>query len=389
MRLFAVIRHNFLWYCLAALILAAGVGGFQVMGALKTPVQAEPQPRQTPIVSTVIATPMNAPLPVRADGFVRPFRQVAVAAQTGGRVVSLHPAIEQRARVERGETLAQLDDRVARANLARAEADLAGNQANLALLTKQLARTESLYQQGSVSLNQLDQLESQVTQVRSAILSLKAARQSAQVAVDNTRIEAPFAGRVLDQSAELGAVLGAGQAVATLFTDTAMEVELSLTESEAGLIPGLMDAGQATAVVEWSAGTLTHRYGARVQRVSPAINAKTRTLGVTVRVLDAISPNAPALLANSYVKVTIDGRAVNDSVMIPSTALRVGNQVWVDQDGSLSLRTVEVIHRDQEILYVRAPDLAGQAVIVSSLDGARDGMPVRAERSNEPQSGVN
>ncbi|QGG79582.1 efflux RND transporter periplasmic adaptor subunit [Litorivicinus lipolyticus] len=385
MRFFTAIRDNFLWYCLSALILAVGVGGFQVMGALKTPVQAEPQPRQTPIVSTVIATPMSAPLPVRADGFVRPFRQVAVAAQTGGRVVSLHPAIEQRARVERGETLAQLDDRVARANLARAEADLAGNQANLALLTKQLARTESLYQQGSVSLNQLDQLETQVTQVRSAILSLKAARQSAQVAVDNTRIEAPFAGRVLDQSAELGAVLGAGQAVATLFTDTAMEVELSLTKAEAALIPDLMGAGQAAAIVEWS----DHRYAARVQRVSPAINAKTRTLGVTVRVLDAISPNAPALLANSYVKVTIDGHAVSDSVMIPSTALRVGNQVWVDQNGSLRVRSVEVIHRDQEILYVRAPGLAGQAVIVSSLDGARDGMPVRAERSNEPQSGAN
>ncbi|MGB0956895.1 MAG: efflux RND transporter periplasmic adaptor subunit [Litorivicinus sp.] len=382
MALFSTLRRNALWYFLAALILAAGVGGFRVMGALKTPVLAEPSVREVPIVTVSTAAAVTQALPIRGDGFIRPFRQVAVSALSGGQIVELNPAVEQRQRVKRGDLLAQLDDRAARANLARANADLSGNQANLALLEKQLERTQRLFNQGSVSQNQLDQLESQVTQVKSAITSLQAAVQSAQVTLDNTQIRAPFDGRVLEQSADLGAVVGAGQPVVTLFTDEVMEVALSLNEAEADLIPGLMAGARPDATVSWTQGEQVVSYPAQVQRVTPAISATTRTLALTVRLKNTDA----RVLSNRYVNVVIDGAAPANTVAIPSTALRVDDQVWTNEDGQLGIHPVTVIHRDQETLFVRHPDLAGRSVIVSSLDGASEGMNIRTAAAQLSQA---
>ena len=164
---------------------------------MKTPVEATPPQILVPKVQTVNAQTDIRVIPVRAEGFVRPFRSISLAAQTGGRITALHPSMESLGSFEQGEVLVQLDDRAAKTQVRSI-------QANLDLVQRQLQRAQDLKKSNVVSQDQLEQLESQQTQ-------LIAQLDSAQVQ-QRTPFKAPFAGRVRQQVAQLGSVVGTGQA---------------------------------------------------------------------------------------------------------------------------------------------------------------------------------
>ena len=112
-------RSDILWSLAALGIVVAGLIGFRVLGALKEPPAAADVERVVPPVDSVALVPYTAPVPVRGEGFVRPLRELALAAEVSGRVTELHPALLSRGTVREGEVLVRLDDRSARATLSR------------------------------------------------------------------------------------------------------------------------------------------------------------------------------------------------------------------------------------------------------------------------------
>ena len=131
------VKSKLPWYVLSLLIVASGFFGFRVMGAMKTPIEATPPQILVPKVKTVNAQTGIRVIPVRAEGFVRPFRSISLAAQTGGRITALHPALESLGSFEQDEVLVQLDDRAAKTQVRSI-------QANLDLVERQLQRAQDL-----------------------------------------------------------------------------------------------------------------------------------------------------------------------------------------------------------------------------------------------------
>ena len=84
------------WLAVAIALVAGGVIGFQFLGANKTIVEAQPATRPVSLVATEPLELFAGPLPIRGEGFVEAFREVALSAQVVGRIESLHPAIERR-----------------------------------------------------------------------------------------------------------------------------------------------------------------------------------------------------------------------------------------------------------------------------------------------------
>ena len=132
------VKSKLPWYVLSLLIVTSGFLGFRVMGAMKTPIEATPPQIIVPKVKTVNAQTGIRVIPVRAEGFVRPFRSISLAAQTGGRITALHPALESLGSFEqKSEVLVQLDDRAAKTQVRSI-------QANLDLVERQLKRAQDL-----------------------------------------------------------------------------------------------------------------------------------------------------------------------------------------------------------------------------------------------------
>ena len=393
-----------LWSLVAVAILVGGVLGFRALGALSEPIAASPVDRVVPSVEAVALERRAGPVPVVGEGFVRAAREVEIAAERAGRIVELHRAVRDRGRVREGEVLVRLDDRDARATLARADSDIAATEARLELNTTQLERTRTLRGRGVVSEDALDQALSRQSELEGSLASLRSARRSAEVALEATRVVAPFDGRILSKAAETGAVVGAGQALATLASVDALEVTVALDEAGAALVPGLFEGGGAgapAAVALRFAGTV-HEYPARVARVAPALDEATRTLDVTVALAGGGAPQdgapaaalpagVPPALVNAWATVTIDGAAppaLADALFaVPASAVREGDTLWLVADGALRIvgaRTVRV-ENGTAWVHPESPP-AGASLVTSVLPAPVDGMPVAVVADDAPDA---
>ncbi|MEO1549784.1 MAG: efflux RND transporter periplasmic adaptor subunit [Pseudomonadota bacterium] len=383
-RFLATGLRELFWIGLAVAIVAGGVIGFQYLGENREVVEAEPAPRPDTLVETTAFTPATRPLPIRGEGFVEPFRTVAVSAPTGGRIVTLHPAITNRAAFDEGDILVEIDASAERAQIEEARAAIAATEARLDLVTTQLDRASNLRERNAVSQATVDDLLGQQNEIRANLEGQKAQLASAQIALENKVVRAPFDGSVQTKVAEIGNVVAGGAPIAQIYTDDRMEVSIAIRETDAALIPGLFEGNPATAEVTIEFAGVEKLWSAEVVRVNPALDPQTRTLTATVALKDRIddkiefAAGAPPALINAFAKVVIDGIEPQQTYAIPSTALRGGGQVWVMRDGALAFHPATRVHVDGETSYVRILDLqTDDRLILTTLAAPQPGEALR------------
>ena len=384
------------WIAIAGGVIFGGITGFKYLGENRTIVEAAPVARPVTLVETIDLTAITNPLPIRGEGFVKPFRIANLASQVGGQVVGIHPAITERGIFKQGDVLVSLDDSAERASLTQTIANIEGTQARLDLNTILLERTESLRASGTTSQAALDQVRSQQAELDASLNSLQAAKKSAEVALGRKIVRAPFDGAVLSKSVEIGTIVNGGQSIAEIFTQDRMEIDVAVREADAALIPGLFAGVPTAASVTVQFAGKTFLWAAHVSRVAPNLDARTRTLTVTVELDDGtaigaqggeiLASGAPPALINSFAKVVIQGIRPESTYPIPSTALRGGNHLWLfddlDPDASvLRIIPAELIHVDGETSYVKINPLPAQSrLITSPLSTAQEGMQLRDVR---------
>lgn len=388
--LFVRLLTETFWVVVAVAIVAGGVLGFRYLGENREVVEADTQPRPVALVETVALEPLSGPLPIRGEGFVQPFRQLDVSAQVSGRITYLHPAIVARGRFGAGEVLVRLEDSAQRAALSQTAANIAATEARLELNATELDRAEALLAREVISQTQVDTLLSNRQELLANLDGLIAARESAEIAVAEREIAAPFDGAVISRAVEVGDVVSAGQPISEVFTETDLEIEVPVRQADAALIPGLFtgDAGSATVDIPFAG--FVFRWNAEIARVSPQLDPITRTLTVTLRLTDQvdaggqtlggqeIASGAPPALINAFATVVIDGSEPDATFRVPSTALRGGDTLWLYDDGELALLPVGLVHVDGEASYVRAPDAdPATRVVTSALAAPVPGMPLR------------
>lgn len=383
-----VLRET-LWIAVAIAVVYAGYLGFRLLGDGRPVVEASPVERPITLVETAELVPITTPLPVRGDGFVRPYRSVSLSALAGGRIVELHPAlIDRQGQFAAGDVLVRLDDSVERASLAQIESNIAATEVRLELSRTQLERTQALRDSGSASQGALDELRAQNAELTANLDGLRAALAVGQIALDNRSVRAPFDGAVLTKLAEVGSVVSAGQSIAELYTSGQMDVDIAVREADAVLIPGLFDGAEVPAIVTIRFAGRNITWDARVIRVAPDVDPQTRTLTVTVEITDVaagrtdeiteLASGAPPALINAFAWVVVSGDQPAATYPIPSTALRNGTSVWLLLDGGLAIVPARLSHVDGETSYVTIESLpAGARLILTALASPVEGTELR------------
>lgn len=383
--LFVVIKEAF-WLAVAVAIVAGGILGFRYLGDNKEIVEAEPPARPVALVQTGPLEPYGSALPIRGEGFVQPFRQVAVSAQDGGRVTEIHPAIVARGSFKAGDVLVQLDDRTQRTLLNQSEANIAATEARLSDIREDLDRARSLLERQVTTQTRVDDLEAQLSETEANLRGQIAALDAAEIALGDRQIVAPFDGAVLSRNIESGDVVAAGQQLAVIFTQDELEVDVAIRQADAALIPGLFEGGSAEATVDIPFADYVFRWTGQIERVEPRLDQATRTLTVAVRLQElvgqetgqsALPSGAPPALINAFAKVVINGVQLDSVYRVPSVALR-GSNLWMNSGGALEVLPVERVHVDGEWSYVRTENAPTDAqVVLSQLAAPVPGMPLR------------
>lgn len=377
------IRELF-WLAVAVAIIGGGYAGFTYLGENREIVEPEPAPRSETLVETMAFSRHLAPLPIRGEGFVEPFRTVAVSAPTGGRIVSLNPAITNRGPFNEGDILVEIDGSAERAQIEQSRAGIAATEARLDLVRTQLERAQSLRERNAVSQSAVDDLVGQRDEVLANLQGQRAQLSSAKIALENKIVRAPFDGAVQSKEAEIGNVVAGGSPIAQIYTKDQMEVSIAIRESDAVLIPGLFRGNPAPATVSIDFAGQTKVWSGEIVRINPALDPQTRTLTATVALRERqesqteFAAGAPPALINAFAKVVVEGIEPLDTFAIPSTALRSGNTIWLLRDDSLAFHPAERIHVDGETTYVRVLGLQPEdRLVLTTLAAPQEGEALR------------
>ena len=393
------------WIAVAVAVVFGGITGFRYLGENREVIEPTVVERPTTLVETAEIFLIDSPLPIRGEGFMQPHRSANLASQVGGQVIELHPAITERGAFKQGEVLVRLDDSAERATLTQTQANIDGTRARLDLNQILLERTEKLRSSGSASQASLDQVRSTQQESSASLNSLIAAQNVAEVSLGRKIVAAPFDGAVLSKNLDIGSVVNGGQAIAEIFTEDRMEIDVPVREADAALIPGLFEGASPSATVSVRFAGQSFEWDAEVTRVAPTLDQRTRTLTVTVELIDItgaratgssiLASGAPPALINSFANVVIEGPQPDATYAVPSTALRGGSELWLltpseGDGGTLKIVPATLVHVDNETSYVTSASIPKNArLITTALSTPQEGMKLRdvaAERTTSVQA---
>jgi RND family efflux transporter MFP subunit len=371
--------QKFPWkFALPVILLLVAAGIFLVLrGTFSSPMEVE-------TVTVSLTSPSQANAVLTASGYVVAQVKAAVASKGTGRLEKLN--VEEGDRVRKGDLIAQLEDNDVLALLEKARADLNVAQADSDDAHQSLDRQRTLYSSGLTSKAERDAAEARYKRVIAYILSARAAVRSAEVALENTRIRAPFNGTVLTKNADVGEVVAplaatanSRAAVVTMADMSSLQVEADVAESNITRV----SIGQPCEI------TLDaypdKRYPGAVHRIVPTADRAKATVLTKV----AFKERDERVLPEMSAKVTFLSRETGKDVLgaapklaVSSSAVTAKNGGWYVlrvRDGVLeevNVKTGESLGSQVEI----AAGLAqGDRVVARPTASLRAGMHVQVK----------
>jgi RND family efflux transporter MFP subunit len=354
--------------------------------------EAKPRVESAPVVEVYTASRKSVHLSVSAQGTVTPRTETRLISEVSGRIEELSPGLASGGFFEEGELLLDIDDtdyiaavEDARAAVARAEATLAREEAD-AEVARQDWETVGQGREASALALRVPQLK----EARANLASAEARFEMAKRDVERTKIRAPYPGRVRARMVDVGQFVTRGTALADIFAVDFAEVRLPVPDDLLPRLDLVLDeefktAGKGPEVILSThfAGKV-HRWTGYVERVEGTIDTRTRSIILVVRVSDPYGRRAegagPPLLAGLYVQASVEGRFLEDAVVIPRASVRTGNTIFVlDARDQLDIRQIELLSTETEDVVVLSGLQEGERVVSSPLELPVEGMQLRVE----------
>lgn len=395
-------RSTFFRILLPIVVLALGIGGMRLLLHARKPPVPTPHVTVGPVVEVMTVHVGDHQAVVTATGTIQPRRAAAITPEVGGRIVEVAPNLVAGGLFSDGDLFFAIEATDYR--LAVEQAHAAAAQARVELATTEgraeVARNEwqRLHPAGEPP-PPLVVYEPQLASARAAVAAAEASVARAELNLARTRIAAPFNCRVRSESVEVGQVVRPGTvAIDVAGTDQAEVVvplppaalaALTIPRADGNTATG---GSAATVVVERDGGRDT--WHGRVVRSLGEVDAMGRMSRVVVAVDDPHQlrhrqAGRADLEVGRFVTVELAGRHLSQVVAVERRAVHPGDQVWVaTPENTLQTRTISVVWREGETLFVDHGLADGERVVLTQLTGAADGLRLRPmEREAAPRIG--
>jgi RND family efflux transporter MFP subunit len=378
--------------CAAILLVAAAA----VTAIFSTEPRAERSSasKQTAMLVDVIPAERGTFRPVIvAMGTVRAEQEIELSPRVSGEIVSISDSFTPGGFVTEGETLLQIDPADYQANLLQRQSELRQASADLELELgrQELAKQDYEDLKGTISseYETLVLRAPQLNTARARVEAAQAAVQRAELDLERTRIRAPFAAHILSREANVGSQVAPGESLGRLVGIESYWVEAAVPVSSLRWIDFPRDAGAPGASARirnraaWSDGDF--REG-QVHSLIGALEDETRLARVLLTVPDPLahdpgSAGLPPLMVGSFVETRIEGKPIEGVIRIATDYLRQNDTVWVNENGVLKIRPVEIVFRDQDYVYIGAGLGEDDLVVTTNLATVIDGAMLRLEGS--------
>lgn len=341
-------------------------------------------------VSVATASLRSVAPTVQATGQISSARVVEIKPQVAGLISRM--AIREGDFVKEGQVLLELDSRNEAAQVDKAKAQLARDQAALKDAQRQYQRAQELLNKNFITQGSFDTTQTQLLTQEANVDAANAALKAAQVALSYTRIYAPASGRVGAITVSKGSQVGPN--LPPVFTITQLHPILVSFAIPQQYLPAalatLSHAKSAKPQVKVNqTGTPTPQLG-RLLFVDSQIDA----VG-TVRLKAELDNKALTLWPGAFVSVELALGKASDAVVIPQAAIVQGPEqasVWVvDDEAKASMRKIQLIQSIGTEAAVSGLQ-AGEQVVVDGRQNIKPGSKVivrQPTKSNHHQGSKN
>jgi len=289
-------------------------------------------------------------------------QQAEIYAKADGQVGALRA--EEGDIVREGQLLAQLipEDRAIQLETARLRAENA---------RKELERAEATYQQKMISDQDYDKLKS------TADIAAQELKE-AEWRLANTKVVAPFSGKITERKIVLGKTVKPGEHLFTIASYDPLVARVFLPQKD---LATLKIGQKATLVPESSP---SEKWEGEVYRISPVIDSRTGTVKVTVKLTPQSSSVEPR--PGTYVRVQIRVASRSNAVKVPKKAIFEESQksyVFVALNSKALKREVLLGYASNGSIEVVKGVAAGEKVVVDGMASLKENSDLDVLKSSE------
>jgi HlyD family secretion protein len=357
-------------------IFAVAIIGLVGLVAMKS---LQPRPERTTAVQSATAARMSITRSVSGAGKLEPVHKVNVSSNITGVLLDLTVGIGSK--VTKGQTLAQIDTSLYRAQaeqmrgqLQAAEASVIGARANLKYLTDEVERNKKLFDKGVVSEAELAKGQSSMNLAASDLSAAesrasmsRAALAQAQNALNWATVKAPIDGTVLATNHRAGERVRGSD-----FAEDVILVLGSLSEVDIRLEVGEHDVvyikPEQSAIVEIDAFPGQVLEGTVIDSGRDAIvkNAGTENEVTTFPVWVSLNASPPRALSGMSAQVTISTETHPDVVAVPIQAVTV-RPADEPSVGSGSSSSLQAKRKLDKVVFVIADGVVHKRIVEVGL----------------------
>lgn len=218
--------------------------------------------------------------------------------------------------VRKGDPLFTIDARAFKAEVARAEAQVAAVKTQADLARADLARSEKLVAVNAVSQQEIDQLRSALRGAEANLKSAEAALVQAKLNVEYATITAPVAGRTSRANVTPGNLVGVGDPVLTTLVSND-KVYAYFDASEATYLKYMRAAKGPTSVQMGLSNEQGFPHTGKLDFVDNRLNPATASIRVRAVFDNKQGQFTPGL----YARVKLGGSATYSGVVVPDRAI--------------------------------------------------------------------
>ncbi|MFZ2065898.1 MAG: efflux RND transporter periplasmic adaptor subunit [Xanthobacteraceae bacterium] len=338
--------------------------------------------------STVVTS--NVPVIVNALGTVTPIATVTVQSQISGYLTKV--AFTEGQMVQKGQLLAQIDDRPYLILKAQYEGQLAHDQGLLSQAQMDLKRYQTLAQQNSIARQQSEDQVFIVQQYQGTVKQDQSLIDAQTLNIAYCHIVSPVTGRIglrlVDPGNYVQPSSATGLAVVTELQP--ITVIFSIPEDELPDVLPQLNAGTKLQVTAFDRANIKQLAVGSVMAVDSQIDTTTGTVRVRAQFDNADN----ALFPNQFVNVQLLVKTLQNALTVPTAAIQrgspgattggaMGTYVYlVNADSTVAVRQITVgptyvDPHGSSMTTVESGLAAGDKVVTDGADRLRDGLHVR------------
>lgn len=376
-------RRGF-WPAATALTAVAAIaaGVFSIPG-LQAQASNPPAPTQAPATPVSVAVVQESAINAwdEFSGRLEAVERVDIRSRVAGAVQAVH--FREGALVKQGDLLLTIDPAPYRAEVERAQAQVASAQARATYTRSEQARARRLYDEQAIAQRELDERLNAGLEAEANLRAAQAALQSAQLNLSYTQVRAPVAGRIGKLEVTVGNLVAAGPSAPVLSTLVSVSPIYASFDADERVIgralqamPGGASARALIGQIPVQMGTVATEgtpFEGKLQLIDNQVDARSGT----VRVRATFDNKDGALIPGQFARIRMGQSQDSKALLVAERAVGTDQDkkfvMVVNDQNKAEYREVTLGAPINGLRVVSSGLKAGERVVVNGLQHLRPG----------------